>query len=163
MLRLPAWGNAWIEYMLDPVTGRWESRPRKPNDVADVVVGFASREPAWGIWKRFYAFYAFEGRLYLRAGRRKWDVTDGLASCKFWAFGFGLMSGLLLRFRDGTSHWPVLIHPGRALSVLVDPTYDGIDAEHDHFFLFLRQQLPSAKWRQGFIDRSMGVTSEAAV
>jgi hypothetical protein len=59
-----------------------------------------------------------------------------------------------MHFRGGDAHRPVLIHPARWLSSHIDPTYDGIDAEADHFFLFVRQHLPIAERRQYFIEKS---------
>lgn len=162
MLRLPAWGNARIEYLLNPADGTWTMRRRTANESDSTVVGFASLEPVWGIWRRFYAFYAFEGHLYFQAGRLRWDITEGVAQCKFWWAGYGLASGLILHFLNGETHRPVLIHPSRAVSHFVDPTYDGIDAEADNFFFFIRKQLPDAKWRQGFVDRSLGLHETAA-
>ena len=64
MLTLGAWGNAWIEYQLDPKTGQWHVRHLPVANSTESPVGFASVEPLWGVWRRFYAFYAHEGRLY---------------------------------------------------------------------------------------------------
>lgn len=125
------------------------------------IDGFGSVEPVWGIWRRFYALYTYEGRLYFQAGRRKWDVTDGPRHCKFWAAGYGLCSGLIMTFQNGATHRPVLVHPLRGLAAHIDPTYDGIDAESDHFFLFVRQQLPDPAWRSRIIERRRDVPPAA--
>ena len=148
MLTLSAWRDAWIEYRLNPATGGHSTRQvRDPKANEKLPIdGFGSVEPIWGIWRRFYALYAYDGRLYFQSGRKKWDVTDGLRRCTFWAAGYGLCSGLIMHFDNGESHRPVLVHPFRGLFARIDPTYDGMDAESDQFFLFVRQQLPNADW-----------------
>jgi len=70
---------------------------------------------------------------------------------------FGFASGLVLEFGDGTTNRPMLIHPGRALRAHLDPTYDSWDAEDDHFFLFMRQHLQDARWREALIERECNV------
>lgn len=155
MLTLSAWGNAWIEYHLDPDTRAHSTHFVKNPKANEKMMpdGFGSFEPVFGIWRRFYALYAYNGRLYFQAGHKTWDVTDGLRDCKFWSAGYGLCSGLIMTFMNGDTHRPVLIHPMRFLVAKADPTYDGIDAESDHFFLFLRQHLPNLDWRHRIITR----------
>lgn len=157
-ITLPAWGNAWTEFSVDTETGAWSRRLTNPTKAPKVeaTFGFASLEPVWGFWRRFYAFYAFDGRLFFQAGRKRWDITEGVESSKFWFLGYGAASGLLLTFKNGEDHRSTLIHPWKMFLPVIDPTYDGIDMESDNFFLFLRTQIPREKWRKAFIDRSLG-------
>ncbi len=138
-----------------PETGKWSLR-RRAGEPDDSPVGFGSLEPVWGVWPRFHAVYAHGARLFFQAGSRRWDVTEGVGPCTFWQLGYGAMSGLALTFLTGERYRSVLIHPWRALWTRIDPTYDGIDAEQAHFFLYLRQQLPDARWRRELIARETG-------
>jgi hypothetical protein len=108
--------------------------------------GFASTEPVFGLIPRFYAVYAFDGRLYFRAGARRWDITDTEVDTGYWC-SFGIASGFHL-VRNGKSvHRAILLHPTRALWPFIDPTYDGIDFDSDHFLFFLSEQLKAEEWR----------------
>jgi hypothetical protein len=154
-LCLPAWANAWIEYLLDPQSGNRNRRRLPDRNSTKMPVGFAKLELAWGVLPQFYAIYAYEGRRYFQAVHRKWDVTNGVKLCRFWSAGDAMVTGLVLEFENGETLRSILVHPFRALYARMDPTYDRIDAEDDHVSLFVRQQLPDPKWRQTMIDRSL--------
>lgn len=144
MISLTVWGNAWIKYILAPTTGSVEIAKREKEDI---LSGFASREPVLGVLHRLYAVYPYQERLYFRAGKKTWDITDAKVECKYWWFLYGALSGFILKLNGKIVHHAKLIHPNRALFARMDPTYDNIDAESDHFFLFLRRQLPKKDWR----------------
>ncbi len=145
---LRAWGNAWILHNLDPQTGKhsWE-KMIEPLQYGRPTHGFASIEPVFGLVARFYAVYAFEGRLYFQAGRRKWDITDAEVRAGHWCW-FGLTSRFCLFLNGRTVHKVVLVHPTRAFWPFLDPTYDSIDLESDHFLWFLSRNITSDDWRQ---------------
>lgn len=156
MLTLIAHGNARIEFELNPCDGRYHRRfIRKPLwESGKPFHGYASVEPVWFVFRRFYAVYANGRRLWFQAGRKSWDVTDGVEGIRFWVGLGGMVSGLSVKFNNGEQHTAYLFHPGRALSALVDPTYDQLDAESDHFFMFLREGLPKEQWRSSIIERT---------
>ena len=161
MLTLNSWSNVWIEFEVDPRSGRWSKRKlAQPRDVGSST-GFARLEPVWGLWKRFYAIYVCDKRLIFQAGRNRWDVTDGVRHCRFWAALYGLLSGLNVHFVNGERHHAVLIHPWRGVWAHIDPTYDGMDFDNDHFFYYLRQYMPDEKWRSAFIERASGLRETA--
>ena len=147
-LRLAAWGNAWIEYALDPDSGHHScaSLPeaRKHDFPAN---GFASMEPVMGRSFRFYAVFAHDGRIYFQAGRKQWDLTNVSIETGYMC-PFGLMSRFRLSLDGRTAHKVTLVHPNRAAWPFIDPTYDGIDFESDHFLGFLAKQLTDEEWRE---------------
>ena len=147
LLKLAVWGRAAEECLLDVRSGRWRIRRRMPAEPRPAPVGWASLEPTLDFTKR----------LHFRAGSRVSDVSLGAKRSSFWMAAFGFASGLVLEFEDGTTYRPVLIHPGRALWAHLDPTYDSWDAENDHFFLFMRQNLQDARWREALIERERNV------
>lgn len=145
---LHAWRNAWILYTLDPLTGRhsWERlAASEENDIP--VNGHASMEPVLGLVRRFYGVYAFQGRLYFQAGAKKWDITDAEVETGYWC-RLGLASGFRLGLNGKTVHRVTLFHPNRAVWPFIDPTYDGIDFDSDHFLCFLSEHLTSDEWKQ---------------
>ena len=149
---LRSWGNAWILHTLDPVTGNhsWERIVRDRRDEPRTN-GFASIEPVFGLVPRFYAIYAVEGRLYFQAGARKWDVTEGQVETFHWSW-FGLTSGFRLLLAGKTVHNVILVHPNRAVWPFVDPTYDDIDFESDHFLWFVSRNLTRGDWREHILE-----------
>ena len=149
---LRAWGNAWILYTLDPKTGRhsWE-KMAEPQEVETPTNGHASMEPVLGVISRFYAVYAFDGRLFFQAGTRKWDITDAEVEPGYWCW-LGLASGFRLSLNGKTVHRTTLLHPSRAVWPFIDPTYDGIDFDSDHFLFFLSEHLKSYEWRQRMLS-----------
>jgi hypothetical protein len=61
---------------------------------------------------------------------------------------------LSLQFNDGQTHSAKFWHPVRGFGTQIDPTYDGVDADADFFFLFMRQYLTDPKWRDAMLGRS---------
>jgi hypothetical protein len=164
MLKLKAHGNAWIEYDLDPISLKHKIRSLKKKEINKLnsPVCFASYEPLFGIFRRFYAVYSYDNKLYFQVGRTRQDITEGFDECKFWMV-FGFASGLLIKFHDGSTHKPVLIHPLRTFFVVIDPTYDMWDMETEHFFLFIRKHVQDAKWRRAIIDRASPKSSKESL
>jgi len=151
MIFLESWGNAWTEHRLDPEIGahrlRWRPRHRSS------VHGFGSYEPIVPlVWQRFYAVYCYNERLIFQAGRSKWDLTEGEVRTRFKMLFGGLASRLAVEHNGQVIHRAWLLHPLRALSMRVDPTFDAIDAENEHFLLFLGVRLPDVAWRKDFIS-----------
>ena len=151
MLRLSAWSNAWIEYRWACRGGRPSIR-LKPATPDRHVHGFGSYEPVSWPLRRFYAVYGDEGRFVFQAGREHWDLTDGPIEVRFHGIGGGTKSEVSLRRGPDLLHNARLSHPGRGIWPRIDPTYDFIDAETDHFFLMLRNKLHDDEWRQRIVD-----------
>jgi hypothetical protein len=104
------------------------------------------------VWQRFYAVYCYNERLIFQAGRSKWDLTEGEVRTRFKMLFGGLASRLAVEHNGQVIHRAWLLHPLRALSMRVDPTFDAIDAENEHFLLFLGVRLPDVAWRKDFIS-----------
>lgn len=150
-IHLRAWSNAWIRYTLDPTTGKHSiEKMASPFEGDAATNGFASVEPVFGWIPRFYAVYAFDGRLHFQAGARRWDITDADVETGYWC-GFGIASGFHLLLNGKPVHRVTLVHPARALWPFIDPTYDGIDFDSDHFLFFLSQQLKRDEWRRSVL------------
>ena len=151
MIRLRAWGNAWIEYRLKGEGKRPRAIPRRASQIRKVH-GFGSYEPVFWLVRRFYAVYGANGRFIFQADRQYWDLTDGPVALRFNPIGRGMASEIAVYRGGDLVHRAKLIHPGRSLWPRIDPTYDGIDAETDHFFLFLQNEIHKDAWRQRIID-----------
>lgn len=150
---LRAWGNAFILYTLNPKTGSYSCEKITDAQKDDILItGHASFEPVFGLIPRFYAVYGYDGRLYLQAGSRKWDITDAEVETGYWC-GFGLVSGFHLLLNGKSVHRATLVHPSRAIWPFIDPTYDGIDFHSDHFLAFLSEQLTIDSWKQRVLAR----------
>ncbi len=151
-LRLHAWGNAWIEYTLDPVSGRhsWSKTPEPRGDDLQAS-GWASMEPVMGLAFRFYAVFTHDGRLHFQAGKKKWDITNASVGTGY-SCPFGLISRFRLSLDGKTVHRVTLVHPNRAAWPFIDPTYDGIDFDSDHFLGFLARELLDEEWRENFVS-----------
>jgi hypothetical protein len=149
---LHAWGNAWILHTLNPKTGRHSlEKIADPHEVDKPTNGHASMEPVFGFIPRFYGIYAFEGRLYFQAGRKKWDITDAEVETGYWCW-LGLASGFRLSLNGKLVHRTTLLHPNRAVWPFIDPTYDGIDFDSDHFLFFLSEQLKREEWMRRLLS-----------
>ena len=147
MLRLNAWSTTRIQYEL-ATQGEQPKIVRTRDGEDREYRGFGSYEPMWCLLRRFYAVYASNGRFIFQAGGRVWDLTEGPESARFYAIGFGLASGLAIYHAQKFIHRAFLFHPGRAIRPRIDPTYDFLDSESDHFFLLLRNQIDKDEWRQ---------------
>ena len=152
MLNLSSWGKSCLKYQLDPISGKVNALRLNEIEInRKSYNGFASYEPVLGLFRRLYAIYVCSGRLYFRAGRKTWDITDSNIDCRFWQFGNMMMSGLSVKLEGHTVHRVILLHPNRAIWPFIDPTYDGIDVESDHFLLFLRQNMVHTNWRNSVL------------
>ena len=161
MLTLTAWGNAWLEYRVDPASKRWSLRWRGRASKDVTRPGFASLEPVIPFWRRFYAVYALNQRLFLQISRRVHDITDGVEQFDYRILAGGSRSHLVIRFKDGQTHSARFWHPIRGFGAQIDPTYDAIDADADFFFLYLREYLPSQEWRGRFSVTERGLRDAA--
>lgn len=151
-LHLRAWGNAWILYTLDPETGSYGSvKLAKSLNGVPPTNGVASIEPVLGLIGRFYAVYAFEDLLYFQAGRRRWDIAGAEVDTRYWCW-LGLASRFHLILNGKSVHRATLVHPSRFIWPFLDPTYDGIDFDSDHFLFFLSEQLKSDEWKQRLLS-----------
>ena len=140
--------SAWILCTLDPQTGNYSGEKiAEPREVETPTRCHASMEPVLGLISRFYAVYAFGGRLYFQVGKKKWDVTDSEVETAYWCC-FGLVSRFCLSLNGKSVHRAILLHPSRAAWPFIDPTYDGIDFDSDHFLFFLSEHLTRDEWKQ---------------
>ena len=143
MLRLQSWGSAWLSHLLDPVSGKHHLTLQNPHS-PQATVGFASYEPVmFGFWRRFYAAYGKNGRFIFQAGRDSWDLTDEEIHVDLKLLMKGLASSITIMRQAQVLHRTTLIHPFRALSSFIDPTYDSIDFQDHHFFSYLSNTLTS--------------------
>lgn len=110
--------------------------------------GFGCVERVFGIFPRLCAVYGSEGKIWFQTGAHRWDVTEGVSNCRWQGFCSLFFSEFSITFQDGTSHNVKLFHPIRALTAKIDPTYDGIDSDSDHFLLFIGSQIGKPEWRQ---------------
>ena len=147
MLHLTAWGSAQIRYELPSPGKRPRIRLNRNGERANVD-GLGSFQPMWYLLRRFYAVYALDDRFIFQAGRRFWDLTEGPVEARFYTMGFGIASGIALYHGGNLIHRAFLFHPARALFARLDPTYDFLEAESDHFFFFLRNQIHKDEWRR---------------
>ena len=162
---LRAWSSAWFLYVFNPVTGRYSRKLiRDPKHDKTPTNGFASVEPALDFFKRFrrfYAVYAYKSRLYFQAGQERWDITDADVNTKYRC-KFGVSSWFRIKVNGTIVHKVRLFHPRRAIWPFIDPTYDGIDFDSDHFLYFLSEHLPRDEWKRHMLSsapRSLGSTS----
>lgn len=151
MLRLSAWGSAWLEFRLKGKGRRPAVRFRNAKRDHESH-GFGSCEPVYWAVRRFYAVYGERGRFIFQAGRRYWDLTDGPIALRFTPVGLGMASVISVYRGDDLIHRASLIHPGKTVWPRINPTYDYLDAEADHFFLFLQNEIHKDEWRQRIID-----------
>lgn len=151
MIRLRAWGNAWIEYRLKGRGKRPLAVPKRASQMRKVH-GFGSYEPVYWLVRRFYAVYGDSGRFIFQAGREYWDLTEGSIALRFDPLSRGMASEFSVIRGGDLIHQVKLIHPGRSVWPRIDPTYDYIDAETDHFFLLLHNEMHKDAWRQRIID-----------
>ena len=154
---LRAWHSAWGLYVLNPSTGRYSwKRLADPNNDHTPTNGVASIEPVLSLFKpfrRFYAVYTYDGCIYFQAGTKRWDITHSEVDTKYWCL-FLVTSGFKLILDGKTVHRVTLFHPNRAAWPFIDPTYDGIDYESDHFLYFLSEQLTSDEWKYRLLSNS---------
>ena len=146
MLHLNSWRNAWLEHHLNPETGKHRLRFVNPNSAHRPIHGFACYEAVWGLSRRFYAVYGHNDRFVFQAGNERFDLTEGCTEIEFKALGWGAASRIVVKHDGAAIHHATFIHPLRTLSAL-DPTFDSLDAEVDHFFSFLSGNITEANWR----------------
>jgi len=114
--------------------------------------GFASLEPILGGLKRLYAVYGYDQKVWFRADNDIWDITNRNIDCSV-SFAYLNTVSYFSIFIDGEKmHAATLFHPVRAGMALIDPTYDYLELESDHFFVFLAGQLPKNSWQQWILD-----------
>lgn len=157
MLHLKSWGNAWIEHLLNPETGRHRLIFTNPNSKSKSFRGFACYEHVWGLGCRFYAVYGHNNRLIFQAGRRRWDLTEGCVEVDFKTVGRGAASRVRIKHNGAVIHQASFVHPLRALTTF-DPTFDGLDAEASHFFLFLSNNIAKTQWKRYVLSLSAAAT-----
>lgn len=152
---LRAWYSVWFLYVLCPETGKFSlKRVSDPNNDHTPTSGHASIEPVLSLFRpfsRLYAVYTFNDRLFFQTGIKRWDITDVDVDTGYW-YRFGLMSGFRLILNGKTVHRVTLFHPNRAIWPFIDPTYDGIDFDSDHFLFFLSEHLIDDEWKQRMLS-----------
>ena len=152
MLTLKCWGNAWIEYTLNPKTLSHSRRLFHSQDRNSEIQGFATYESVFGIFKRFYAVYGFENRFYFQANKKRWDLTDGELDVNLIFIRNGIASIVKIYYNKELIHKAFFVHVFKGVFAMIDPAFDYIDAEDSYFFLFLNNQMPKATWRKHIIS-----------
>jgi len=157
---LQPWSSAWFLYGFCPETGKYSRKwITDPKNDHTPTSGHASIEPVLSLFRpfwRFYAVYAFNSRLYFQAGTKRWDITDAEVDTKYWCL-FLVTSGFSLILNGKTVHRVTLFHPNRAMWPFVDPTYDGIDYDSDHFLYFLSEYLTDDEWKRRVISTASNI------
>jgi len=108
----------------------------------------AKSEREWGstgfgsVWRqngKDFAFYRDDESLLLQYKTNKWRVTpDYSVSLR----GFYVLRNFKVKHR-GKVVFSIWYKPRGLFFFLVDPTYDGIDAETDDFFLYVKNMWSS--------------------
>jgi hypothetical protein len=89
--------------------------------------------------------YVKNGELWFRAGKLHWPLAKpGLA----FTFKAGFLFSSFAVVEDGVKVWGITyFHPVRTFSSFIDPTYDHLEYENDHFLCFVAENAMSRKWQ----------------
>ena len=150
---LAYWSSVWFEGEFTPETGTvHRHRLPKPRDASTALLGYFDIErPMFG-FRTVLALYQIDGELFFQAGEHRWPLSQPGLEFRFGA----LTSGLLSRFcviENGRNTWQIsYLHPVRAFIGIIDPTYDTLDFERDHFLYFVASTVLNPEWQKNVKD-----------
>jgi hypothetical protein len=148
-MRLAYWSSVWFDGDFEPPSGVVRRfRLPNPRDTTQRLPGFFAIERTLVGRRITLALYQLDGTLFLQAGTRRWELSNPLLRFQFDV----LPSGVFSRFRvfeEGHQTWELTYsHVGRALHAVIDPTYDVLEMENDHFLAFVASAVLSPEWQE---------------
>ena len=140
MLLQSSW-SVWVLHRYDPVKGR--ASPRLTFRPGPSVAGRGAHVRTVERGRIFVAVYVLDGALRFALGPDSWNLDAEPIDVAHRSTGgycfFSIRSPRLARscsYRDPSSFWS-----------RIDPTYDGIDRDHDDFLMDLSRFMPNPEWR----------------
>ena len=143
---LHSWSRVDRDVRFDPVTGRSESIPVPGRrELEPPIAGFAASERSTSGPLVTFAVYRSGPGIFLSAGARRW-----LLGAPELRLEHTRRVPFVSRFRVSEGGRPTFVysyfHFRRLMLALLDPTYDGIDQDHDFFLEFLAREALTPAW-----------------
>src|SRR5262245_39214075 len=145
-MRLHTWSSLRQDIEFDSASGS-ATVIKLPAPRPDHAVprGFADFERQLFGTRQAFAVYRSGDAVFFNAGVRRWELGQpGLRFLHGNPFPFFSRFSVVVADRVVfTIQYP---HLGRLLWAMIDPTYDGLDEEHDFFLAFVAKHAQSPEW-----------------
>ena len=147
-MRLDCWSSVWFEGEFAPTTGVVH-RIRLPNPRSTELKSpgyFAVERPLF-LPPIAFALYLSNQSLYFQAGTRRWSLTQSGLRFQFEELPFGLFARFRV-FEESQPTWQLTYsHFRRSFDALIDPTYDALEFQNDHFLSFVASTALTTEWQ----------------
>jgi len=154
MIVLACWNSVWVTGRFNPRTGALRRRPllfrRKAS--ARISGHFALERTVTGD-RLPVVIYSCGTYLRLHVGHNAWQLPDPSVSFTHTTAEGGTQSTFSVIRGDAAAFQWSYGHGVRSAIATVDPTYDTLDHEADHFLSFLAAHAADPKWQAAMLSQ----------
>ena len=147
-MRLDCWSSVWFEGEFAPAAGVVH-RIRLPNPRRSELKSsgyFAIERPMFRP-PIALALYLSNQNLYFQAGPRRWSLAQPGLRFQFAELPFGPFARFQV-LEESQPTWQLTYsYLGRSLDALIDPTYDALEFQNDHFLSFVAETAITTEWQ----------------
>lgn len=145
-LRLAAWKSVWYDWIVDSDTGvATRVRLQAPRQPTSPILGFADTEHSLDGHQHTFAIYFERDSLYFSVGSRRWLLSE--TDIRFSHRARPFVSTFQVHEGHSIAFAITYAHLRRTELAVIDPTYDGIDFDHDYFLGFIAGYAASHEWQ----------------
>lgn len=147
-MHLAYWSSVWFDGEFNPTSGTVVRRhlQTKRSDTQSYPGYFETERPLFSS-RVVLALYLEAGTMYFQAGTRRWPLDQPELSFRFDVLRPGLLSRFKVVESGNTTFSITYLHLIRTLYANIDPTYDLLEFENDHFLSFVASTTLSPEWQ----------------
>lgn len=145
-MRLANWSSVWFDGEFSPERGTVRSRLLMKGR-KELPGFFAIERPIFGL-RIAFALYQVAGTLFFQAGSRRWALSQPGLKFHFKVLPLGLLSCFKVLENERVIWQITYLHLGRTFSSAIDPTYDALEFENDHFLSFVAETALNPVWQE---------------
>ncbi len=154
MIVLASWNSVWITGRFNPRTGALRRRPLLfPRKASARFSGYFALERTITGGRLPVVVYSCGTFLRLHVGNSAWQLPDPSVSFAHATAEGGTQSTFSVIRGDAAAFQYSYRHRIRAAIAAVDPAYDPLDHEADHFLSFLASHAADPKWQAAMLSQ----------
>lgn len=147
-MRLAYWRSVWYDGEFDPNSGDVRRyKLASPREASSSLPGFFAVERSTTGARVVLALYQVNGILFFQANGKRWPLHQPGLQFRHQLRSWKLVSTFQV-MEGGRIVWPfTYLHPLRTFYAHLDPTYDAIEFDRDHFLAFVTDNALNLGWQ----------------